>query len=109
MWKQLNLKKKNHQGKNEIDVDSLKTDNKEFIKSNKLISKTQRKFKSERHTKGIILFTEEINKIALSSDDDKRMQSIDSIETYAYGTNKDLVSENEAIKCNNIIKQYKND
>ena len=37
------------------------------------------------------------------------MQSIDSIETYAYGTNKDLVSENEEIKCNNIIKQYKND
>ena len=37
------------------------------------------------------------------------MQSIDSIETYAYGTNKDLVSENEEIKCKNIIKQYKND
>ena len=29
------------------------------------------------------VFTEEINKIALSSNDDKRMQSIDSIETYA--------------------------
>ena len=37
------------------------------------------------------------------------MQSIDSIETYAYGTNKDLVSEKEETKCNNIIKQYKND
>ena len=37
------------------------------------------------------------------------MQSIDSIETYAYGTSKDLVSEKEEIKCNNIIKQYKND
>ena len=30
------------------------------------------------------------------------MQSIDSIETYAYGTSKDLVSEKEDIKCNNI-------
>ena len=37
------------------------------------------------------------------------MQSIDSIETYAYGTSKDLVSEKEEIKCNNIIKRYKND
>ena len=36
------------------------------------------------------------------------MQSIDSIETYAYGTRKDLVTEKEDIKCNNIIKQYKN-
>ena len=35
------------------------------------------------------------------------MQSIDSTETYAYGKRKDLVSEKEEIKCNNIIKQYK--
>ena len=34
------------------------------------------------------------------------MQSIDSIETYAYVTSKDLVSDNEEIKCNNIIKRY---
>ena len=45
--------------------------------------------KSERH----IFFTEEINKIALSPNDDKRMQWIDSIERYACGTSKDLVSE----------------
>ena len=37
------------------------------------------------------------------------MQSIDSKETYAYGTSKDLVSEKEEIKCSNIIKQYRND
>ena len=35
------------------------------------------------------------------------MQSIDSIETYAYRTSKDLVSEKEEIKCNNIINRYK--
>ena len=35
------------------------------------------------------------------------MQSIDLIETYAYETNKDLVSEKEDIKFNNIIKRYK--
>ena len=41
----------------------------------------------------------------LSSDNEKRMRSVDSIETYTYGTSKDLVSEKEEIKCNNIIKQ----
>ena len=45
--------------------------------------------------------------IRLSSNDDKRMQGIDSMATYAYGTNKDLVCNKEGIKCNNIIKQYK--
>ena len=53
------------------------------------------------------MFTEEINKIAFNSNDYKRMQSIDLIETYAYGTTKDLVSDKEEIKCNNIIKRYK--
>ena len=36
------------------------------------------------------------------------MQSIYSIETYAYETRKDLVSKKEEIKCNNIKKCYKN-
>ena len=35
------------------------------------------------------------------------MQSIDLIETYAYGTRKDLICKKEKIK-RNIIKQYKN-
>ena len=35
------------------------------------------------------------------------MKSIDSIKIYAYGISKYLVHENEGIKCNNIIKQYK--
>ena len=36
------------------------------------------------------------------------MESTDSIETYAYGTSKDLVSEKEEMKCSNIIiKRYK--
>ena len=74
---------------------------KECIKNNKSILKIQQKF--ERHN----VFTEEINKIALSSNDDKRMQSIDSIETYAYATSKNLISDKEEIECSNIIKQYK--
>ena len=38
------------------------------------------------------VLTEEINNFALSSNDDKRMKSIDLIETFAYGPSKDLVS-----------------
>ena len=65
--------------------------------------KIQQWFKSERHN----VFTEEINKIALISNVGKRIQSIDSIETYGYGISKNLISEKEEIKCNNIRKRIK--
>ena len=91
--------------KKKTDVDSLKKDHKGFIKNNKLILKTQQKVKSERHN----VFTEKIVNIAWNSNDDKRMQSIDLIETYAYRTSKDLLSRKEEIQCNNIIKQCKKD
>ena len=64
------------------------------MKNNNLILKTQQRFKSEMHH----VFTEEINKIALSSNDDKIIQSIDSIEIYAYGTSKDLICKKEKSK-----------
>ena len=73
------------------------------MKNNKSILKTQQKFKSGRHN----FLTEDINKIALSSNGDKRMQSIYSTETYVYETSKDLVIDKEEIKCNNIIKRHK--
>ena len=50
-----------------------------------------------------------MNKIVLCSNDDKRMHSIDLIETYAYGMSKYLVSEKEEIKFNNIVKRCNND
>ena len=67
------------------------------------MKKTQKRFKSERCN----VFPEEINRIALSANDDKRMQSFNSIETYAYGASKGLVSEKEDDKYKNIIKRYK--
>ena len=76
---------------------------KRIHKNNKSIVETQQRLKSEIHNE------EEINKIFLSSNDHKRMQTIDLIETYEYGTSKDLVNETEEIKCNSIIKIYKND
>ena len=77
---------------------------KEFTKYNKIILTTQHRFKSEKH----IFFTEEINKIAVISNDDKRIQSVDSIEIYAYGMDKYLVCKKKRIILNNMIKQYKN-
>ena len=87
----------NHLEKN-IDIDHIKENHNEFIRNNKSILKTLQRFKSKKYN----VFTEEINKIYLSSNDVKRMQSNDLTETYAYGTIKGLVSEKEEIKYSNI-------
>ena len=59
-------------------MDSVKQNHKKFITINKSMLKTQQRFKSERRN----VFSEEINRIVLSSNDDKRMQSFDSIKIY---------------------------
>ena len=64
--------------------------------------KSQQRFRSEKHN----VFTEDVNKIPLCANDDKRIQSIHFIETCPYGTRKDLIYKKEEIKCNNI-KQCK--
>ena len=53
----------NHLEKNKGDIDILKEDQKEFRKNNKLIFKTQKRFKSDM----LNVLTEENNKIVLSS------------------------------------------
>ena len=72
--------------------------------NNRLILKSQQRFRSKKHN----IFTAEINKIAWSANADKRIQSIDSVETYAYGTNKEIIDRKKEMKCNSIIKQYQN-
>ena len=37
------------------------------------------------------MYTEEVNKIALGSNDDKRLQTSDRITTYSYGTSEMMV------------------
>ena len=66
--------------------------------------KAQERFKSEKYN----IFTEKTNKISLISNDDKRILSIHSTETYVYVMSKDLISKKEKFKRNNIIKQNKN-
>ena len=56
-------------------------DHKNCLLNNEIILKSQQRFKSKAHT----VYTKEINKIALSSNDDKRLQTFDRITSYPYG------------------------
>ena len=75
--------------KRRIDIKSLEKDQKELIRKKKGRSKIQQIIKIKKHN----VFTEENDEIIWSSNDDKRIHSIDSIETHAYGMRKDEVSE----------------
>ena len=68
-------------------------DYKDCVFKNEIILKSQQRFKSEAHS----LYTEDVNKIALSSNDDKRLQTFDRIRTYPYGTNAFKVCESEML------------
>ena len=51
--------------------------------NNRVILRSQQRFKSDHHE----VYTEEVNKIALSSDDNKILQTFDRVTTYPHGTN----------------------
>ena len=65
--------------KKKTDVRRLKKSNEEFIKSNKVILKSQEIFISEK----LNVFIEEVHRVALRANDNIRIQSIDPMETYA--------------------------
>ena len=67
--------------------------------NDKIILKSQQRFKSD-HNK---LHTEEVNKIALNSNDDKRLQTHDNITTYSNGTNAFKVCEREMLNNRRFI------
>ena len=69
-------------------------DYKDCLLNNEIILKPQQRFKSERHD----VYTEEINKIALSSNDDKRLQTFDKISSYPYGTSAGRVCKTELLE-----------
>ena len=75
--------------------------------NNKIIMRPQMRFKSDHHD----VYTEEINKIALNSSDNKRLQTFDGITTYPYGANAFKVCESEMmvkLKKDIPIKLYYN-
>ena len=70
--------------------------------NNKIILQSQQRFKSDYHN----VYTEKINKIALSSYDDKRLQTLDKATTYPYGTNAFKVCESVMLskyKCQILL------
>ena len=66
---------------------------KDSLFNNKTIMRSQLRFKSDHHN----VYTEEVNKIALNSNDDKRLQTFDRVTTYPYGTNAFKVCESEML------------
>ena len=46
------------------------------------------------------VYTEEVNKIALNSNDDKRIQAFDKVNTYPYSTNVFMICKNEMLSKN---------
>ena len=64
--------------------------------NDEVIIKSLQRFKSDHHK----VYTEEVNKIALSSNDDKKIQTVDKVTTFPYGTNVFKVCEHEMISKN---------
>ena len=77
------------------------------LRNYKIILKSQQRFKSNHHK----VYTEEVNKIALSNNDDKRLQTHDKITTYPYGTNAIKVCESEMLNNKDLFLEIciKND
>ena len=67
--------------------------------NDKILLISQQSFKSDYHE----VYIEEINKIPLSSNDDRRLQTSDRIKTYPYGKNAFKVCESELLKCKKFI------
>ena len=72
---------------------------KDCLFNNKTVSRSQERFKSDHHQ----VYIEEVHKIALSSNDDKRIQTFDSITTYSYGTNTFKVCESELLMVKDLF------
>ena len=71
--------------------------------NDKIILKSQQVFRNNHHN----VHTVEINKTALSSNDDKRLQTFDRVTTYAYGTNAIKVCESEMMIVRDFfVKNY---
>ena len=66
--------------------------------NNEIKLKSQQRFKSERHD----VYTEEINKITLSSNDDKILQTLDRITSYPYGESAGKLRKTELLSKVNI-------
>ena len=72
---------------------------KDSLFNNKTILKSQLRFKSDHHN----VYTEEVNKIALNSNDDKILQTFDKVKTQPYGTNAFKVCKSEMLMVKDLF------
>ena len=72
---------------------------KDCLFNGEVILKSQQRFKSDHHK----VYTEEVNKIALSSNNDKRLQTFNRVTTYPYGTQAVKVCENEMMLVRDFV------
>ena len=61
--------------------------------NDKTILRSQQRFKSDHHT----IYTENINKTAITSNDDERLKTYNKMTTYPHGTNAFKVCESEML------------
>ena len=73
-------------------------DYKDCVLNNEIILRSQQRFKSDKHD----VYTEEVSKIALSSNDDKRLQTSDRITSYPYGTSARKVCKTQLLSKVNM-------
>ena len=66
---------------------------KDSLFNNETIMRSQQRFKSDHHN----VYIEEVNKTALDSSDNKRLQTFDRVTTYPYGKNAFKVCESEML------------
>ena len=68
----------------------------------KVLIKSQQRLRSDHHK----VYTEKVNKIALGSNDDKRIQTFDKVTTYPYGNKAFMVCANEMKYKSKKKKRY---
>ena len=76
-----------------IKIELKFNDYKNCLLNDKVVLKSQQRYKCERHD----VYTENFNKIALSNNDDKRLSTFDKIETYPYGSSVGKVCKTELL------------
>ena len=95
------IKKQKEQKKCVIKRGLKFNDYRDCLLNNETILKSQQRFESERHD----VYNEEINKTALSSDDDKRLQTFDRITSYPYGASAGKVCKTD-VKQSRLFRHY---
>ena len=74
-----------------------------FLFNNKTILRSQQRFKSDLHN----VYTIKFNMTALSSNDDKRIQTFDGVPTYLYGEPAVKVRESKMMVVRDLfVEKY---